>query len=249
LLFYNTAEEAVSFFVKNLTNGEVKPMKRKFSTQQLTMLAMFIALGYMFMLVTRLSITFVPSLPFLKYDPKDVIIVMAGFIYGPLSAFIVTVLVAVLEFFTVSETGIIGLIMNVLATASFTCTAAIIYQKMRSRKGALIGLISASIVLTIVMVLWNIIVTPMYMGIPREAIIAMIIPGFIPFNLLKGLLNASFAFLLYKPLVSALRRMKVLAPHSSSSPEGESGLKASTVMLSLGAVSVCIVVILLLNRG
>ena len=42
--------------------------------------------------------------------------------------------------FTVSDTGPIGCIMNVLATCAFCCTAAFVYKKFHTRKGAVIGL-------------------------------------------------------------------------------------------------------------
>jgi hypothetical protein len=41
---------------------------------------------------------------------------------------------------------------------------------------------------------------------------AMLLPIFLPFNLLKGALNAAVTLLLYKPLVTALRRARFIAP-------------------------------------
>lgn len=58
----------------------------------------------------------IPVVLFLKYDPKDVIITLGGLIWGSFTAFLVSVIVSSLEMFTVSDTGIIGCIMNVLST-------------------------------------------------------------------------------------------------------------------------------------
>lgn len=53
-------------------------------TKKLTTLAMLCALAYIAVAVFR-----IPVVLFLKYDPKDVIIAIGGFIYGPLPAFVV----------------------------------------------------------------------------------------------------------------------------------------------------------------
>lgn len=72
--------------------------------------------------------------------------------------------------------------------------------------GAVGGLLAGCLLMVIVMLLWNYLITPIYMGYPREAVAEMLIPVFLPFNLLKGGLNATITMLLYKPVVSALRR-------------------------------------------
>ena len=143
---------------------------------------------------------------FLKYDPSDVIVTLGGFIWGPMTSCIVSVIVATLEMITVSDTGILGCIMNIVQTLSFACTASVIYKKKHTLSGAVIGLASGWLITVIVMLLWNYLVTPLYMGYPREAVVELLLPAFLPFNLLKGGLNASITFLLYKPIVTALRK-------------------------------------------
>ena len=89
--------------------------------KNITTLAMLSAIAYVAMVVGR-----VPVVLFLKYDPKDVIITLGGLIWGPLTSCIVSVIVSVIEMLSVSETGILGCIMNIISTCSFACTAAII---------------------------------------------------------------------------------------------------------------------------
>ena len=50
------------------------------------------------------------------------------------------------------------------------------------------------LVMAAVMVGWNFIVTPFYMGVPREAVLAMILPVILPFNLLKAAVNSVVIF-------------------------------------------------------
>ena len=44
------------------------------------------------------------------------------------------------------------------------------------------------------------------MKVPREAIKAMLLPVFLPFNLLKGLINSALILIIYRPLKDALSK-------------------------------------------
>ena len=122
------------------------------------------------------------------------------------------IVVAFVEMITVSHTGIIGFIMNALATCAFCCTATFIYKKRHTMAGAILGLAAGVVVLTAAMLLWNYFLTPIYQGMPREAVAAMLVPIFLPFNLVKGGMNMAATLLLYKPVVTALRRSGLVAP-------------------------------------
>ena len=177
----------------------------KMDVKKMCVLAMLSALAYVVMVVVR-----VPIVLFLYYEPKDVIITIGGFLYGPLAALAVTVVVAFVEMFTASETGPIGLLMNIIAGASFACTAAFIYKKNRSLKGAVYGLIAAWLLTTAVMILWNYLIVPIYMEVPRQQVATMLLPIFLPFNLIKGGLNAAIIMLLYKPIKTVLEKSNLM---------------------------------------
>lgn len=162
---------------------------------------MLCAIAYVMVLVGR-----IPIVLFLKYDPKDIIITLGGLIWGPSTSCLVSVIVSFIEMLTISDTGIWGLIMNIVSTCSFACTAAYIYKKRRTLSGAVIGLLAGSISMVVIIMLWNYWVVPIYMGYPREAVAELLIPAFLPFNILKAGLNAGFTFLLYKPVTTALRK-------------------------------------------
>ena len=121
---------------------------------------------------------------------------------------------------TISDTGIYGFLMNVVSTCSFACVAAAFYKKERSMKSAVIGLVAACVSVTVVMMLWNYIITPIYMKVARELVKGMLIPLFLPYNLLKAGINATLAILLYKPLVDGLRRAR-LVPERSGGQKGK----------------------------
>ena len=218
-------------------------MTVKNKTHRLTLMAMFAALAYIVMLVGRFPIS---SVDFLKYDPKDVILVICGFILGPMPALLVTFLVSAIEMLTVSSTGIIGLIMNVLSSAGFACTAAFVYKKRHSLRGAAVGLVLGALVMTALMLLWNYFITPYYMGMPREAVAAMLVPVFLPFNLIKSALNAAIAMLIYKPVSRALRQIGLTEPAGGQAPGKKSVMGA---MLIAALVLVSCIFIVLIMRG
>jgi riboflavin transporter FmnP len=174
---------------------------------------MLCALAYVVMVFGRIPVLTVP--PYLKYDPKDVIIVIGGFLYGPLAAFYITFVVAFFEMVTVSETAWIGATMNLVSSCAFACTAALIYKHQRSMKGAVMGLVAGWLSATAVMLLWNYLLTPIFLGYPRDVVAQMLIPVFLPFNLLKGGMNAAVTMLVYKPVRVALHRSRLLPVEES----------------------------------
>lgn len=206
--------------------------------KKITTVAMFCAIAYAVMFVCR-----IPIILFLKYEPKDVIITMGGFMFGPLTSLLVSVVVSVVEMLTVSDTGWIGLIMNILSTGSFSCIAALIYKRRHTASGAVIGLISGCLLMTAVMLLWNYLVTPLYMGCSREDVAELLIPAFLPFNLLKGGLNTAITLFLYKPVVTALRKAHLI---ESSSDTEKSGLKIGLLIVAAVLLITCILLALIL---
>jgi len=157
---------------------------------------------------------------------------------GPMAAFTVSFVVALIEMFSVSDTGIIGFIMNVLSSCSFACVAALIYKYKKNIKGAVVGLIAGTAAMVSIMMLWNYLITPLYMNIPRSEVVKLLVPAILPFNVLKGLLNSTITFLIYKPIVRALRRTKLIdtAANNSKASLGFSILAGIILVTSVLAV-------------
>ncbi len=204
--------------------------------KKLCVMAMLAAFAFVMVNIIRIPMI----VPFLKYEPKDVVIAIGGFLYGPLSAFCISFVVSFLEMITISDTGWIGMIMNILSTCSFACTAALIYKKKHSLSGAITGLSLGVILMVGVMLAWNYVLTPLYMGQSRADVAAMLIPAFLPFNLIKGTLNAGITALLYRPLVQGLRRAG-LFPKSHSTGTME---KKSQILFYAGTLILLALVIL-----
>ena len=224
--------------------GAIKSGARaRMSTRSLTTLAMLTAIAYVVMILSKM----LPQVSgFLQLDLKDTIICIGGFLFGPLSAAVISIVVAVVEMFTYSDTGIIGCIMNMLATCAFTCTASFVYAKVRTKKGAILGLALGVIVLTAVMLLWNYLITPLYMvGTTRSMVAAMLPTVFLPFNLVKGGLNMALILLIYKPVVTALRKAR-LVPESRSLEQSQSKLNAGFLLFAFALLATCVTFALVL---
>ncbi|HIS72586.1 MAG TPA: ECF transporter S component [Candidatus Scatomorpha pullicola] len=209
-------------------DARTTPTAKKVDTKKLATLAMLSALAFAIMAVSKL----LPSVEgFLDFDFKDVVICIAGFVYGPLSALAMIVVVCILEMLSpFSSSGIIGCIMNIVATASFCCPACYIYKHNHTMKGAVLGLVTGLVLLIITMLAWNYFLTPIYRGMPREAVADMLLPIFLPFNAVKGGLNMTATLLLYKPVVGALRSAKLI-PESESHAAPVAGKKKTGITI------------------
>ncbi len=212
--------------------------QKRVNTRNLTLGAMFAALAYVVNVLCHLSI--VPAAPFLTYDPMDVIITLGGLILGPMMALLITLVAALIEWLTISDTGVIGFLMNVLSSGTFACTVAVIYHKRKSLKNAVIGLVCGVVLMVITMLLWNYIITPLYQGVSREVVAAMLPTVFLPFNALKGGLNAALTFLLYRPVIGMLRSAKLM-------PASQNVAKKTQIVplvVSVAVIVTCVLVIL-----
>ena len=217
-------------------------MKKKgFTPQFIAVIAMFTALAYVSVIIAKP----IPNVSgFLSYEPKDAIIVIAGLLINPLASALISLLVSFIEMITISTTGPYGLIMNVLSTCAFAVPAAWIYHKNRTKKGAVIGLATGVVCMVVCMLLWNYIITPLYMKVDRSVVAGMMLSVFLPFNLIKGGINAGITLLIYKPIVKALRSAKLV--EASPADSGKSGFSVGFFIFSLAVLATFVLAFLAL---
>lgn len=94
-----------------------------------------------------------------------------------------------------------------------------------------------------VMLLWNYLIAPIYMGYPREAIVELLIPIFLPFNLIKGGLNAAITMLFYKPIITALRHSRLLEAEAAT----KAHINVGVLLVALLVIVTCILFMLSFN--
>lgn len=194
-------------------------------------MAMVCAIAYLMVVVVR-----IPIIMFLSYEPKDVMITIGGFLFGPWASMIISIIVCLIEMITISDTGFIGFIMNALSSCCFACLAAWVYRKDRTFKKAALGLLLGILLSTVAMILWNYLLTPLYMGYPRKDVVAMLAPIILPFNLFKGGVNMAITLIIYKPIIAALQKSGMLPPSVSSSKHQTAGMVLTTFCVILTCI-------------
>ena len=210
------------------------------TTRRIAGISVFSALAFCVALVTNIPIGF------LTFDAKDTIITIASFIYGPVSAVVMSAITALMEAVTVGNTGPWGALMDFISTASFTVTASLIYKYKRNLTGALISLGSAAAVYVSVMMVANLLITPIYMKVPLEVVKGMLLPTLLPFNVAKALMNSALVILIYKP-VSKLAKQIGLAEMSAKSESKSVGgyfTRDTVIMASIAAAALAVATVI-----
>ncbi|MCR4649469.1 MAG: ECF transporter S component [Lachnospiraceae bacterium] len=225
----------------------------KLTIKKIATLAMLAAMAYVVMVFIRIPI--MPAAPYLEYDAKDIFFVMAGFLVGPVEGIIVVVLVCLIEMVTVSTAGPIGLLMNVIASLCFVVPATFLYKRKKSTLTAVVGLSLGVITMTGSMILWNYLITPLYTGTPREAIVLMLPTVFLPFNLIKAGINMALTLIIYSPIALVVRKSGLLEDNSAKKEIKEGEKKPAVafspipIVIGLVLLSVCAGVILLIKAA
>ena len=171
------------------------------STKRIATTALFCAVAAIATLFLEFPI--LPGVTFLKYDPSAIVALVAGFAFGPSTGALVSVLPYLVHLAT--QSGVYGALMAIIATLSLVLPASLVYQRNTSFKGAITGMVVGGVVCLAVVIAANVVITPLYMGAPRETVIGMIVPALLPFNLLKVVINCVVTALVYKPLSKALQ--------------------------------------------
>ena len=207
-------------------------------------MAIFVALAIVATLLTKWF-----QIAHLTFDAKDAVITVAAYIYGPISAVVMSLATSMIESLTFGgDTGWYGFLMNFFSTAAFSFTASFIYTKKRSINGALVGLLSATVVTTGIMLLINMFIAPLYFGLPLfDPYIMNMLPTLIlPFNFAKSLMNSAVAMYLYKPVVAAMKSAHLM----EGSAKGTLSFNRNSLIILISgivviAISVVIFIILL----
>ncbi len=175
----------------------------RWSTKQLVTMALMCALGALFMYV---QLPILPSAPFLTYDPSLVPAMVCGFAYGPGSGTAVAAMAIVIHALTTGDW--VGALMNLVATLGYILPAAIVYQKMHTYKGAVIGLVLGVIVATALSMVANLTIGVWFWYGSADAILPLMIPAVLPFNLIKTVLNSVLTLAVYKAVSNLITPKK-----------------------------------------
>ena len=174
-------------------------------TVRLAKMGMLVAISVVLAYFVHFPI--IPGLNFLEYDPADISIFIGTFAFGPLGGFVLTVITSLIQGFTVSagSGGVYGIIMHIIATGTFVLVAGNIYRTHKTRKGAMAALGAGIASWVVVMFFANLFITPLFMGVTREAVMQLM-PLILLFNLIKAGVNSVITFFLYKRISGFLHK-------------------------------------------
>ncbi|MCL6449760.1 MAG: ECF transporter S component [Acetobacteraceae bacterium] len=162
--------------------------------------------GLSLLLEVTVHFPVLPAAPFLLYSPGDLPIVMGSFALGPGVGAVLALITASLFVLITGKGGPWGGLMHFIAASAFVCVAGLIYRRRPSWGGAVLGLACGIIARAAVMVPANLIVTPIYLGVPRAVVVPMILPTIVPFNLLHSGINSVLFLPLYRALGGFLKK-------------------------------------------
>ena len=201
-------------------------MKQKelLSIKNVTLMAMFGALAAVLML-------FEVPLPFLApsfygLDISEVPVLVGTFALGPVAGAVMELVKILVKLvLKPTSTGFVGEMANFCIGCAFVLPAGIIYKIKKTKKGAVIGMITGTAIMTVVGVILNaLVMLPFYSNfMPLDTIIAagaainpaisnvwtFVILAVGPFNIVKGVIVSLITALVYK-------RVSVII-HSTSS--------------------------------
>lgn len=202
---------------QNTTAG-VFPRRSLTRVRALTVTAMLSAIAFVLMFLD-FSVPLIPS--FVKMDISELPALLAAFALGPVYGMVVCLVKNLIHLMITSTAGA-GELCNFLLGASFVIPAGLLYRRMKSRKGALIGVLIGSVIMALFSIPLNYYVTyPIYSNfMPIDVILGMyqairpsvnsllecLIVFNAPFTLVKGLIDAALCFLIYKSLSPILHK-------------------------------------------
>ena len=183
----------------NTTQPKKPNRSSRWSTRQLAAMALFTALG---IILSFLEPSIIPGFEFLKYDASSVTALLCGLSFGPAAGSIVGVVTAWIH--ALISGNIWGAVMNTGTVLAFVLPASIAYKRSQTTAALIVGLVISCVCMIIVALLMNLVVTPIYTGMPLDAVIALL-PVLLLFNSIKVVINSILSFIAIKSLKSFLK--------------------------------------------
>lgn len=160
-----------------------------------------------FILMATIQVPVMPSAPYLRYDPSDVIGLIAAFMAGPVAGIAVVAVKDVLYLLFRART-VFGPLANFIAVATFV---GVVGLMLRGRRLTLPSLLAACMVgglaRVLVMIPANFVILNLQFGMPPARVAGLLLPVIIPFNVLATVINT----LLTAMIVLAIRRRGLMS--------------------------------------
>lgn len=172
-------------------------------TRQLVTMALMCAIAA---LLSFIQLPLIPGVTFLTYDPSLMPAMVCGFAFGPGAGIAVGAIAAIIHGLILGEW--VGSLMNIVATLCFVWPAAAIYRRKRTFKSGVIGLIVGVLAATAGAVVSNLTIGVAFWYGSVDVILPMLLPAILPFNLMKGIVNAVLTLIVYKAVSNLITPKK-----------------------------------------
>ena len=190
-------------------------MKKIFTTKNISGMAVFSALSFVIYLLEIPIFAGTPA-SFLELDFSNVFVMLAGFMYGPIPAVIITAVKEAIHI-SVGSTGGVGELANFIITSAFVLVPSIVYRYKKGFKTVIITLIIACLLQTGVSLLVNKFINfPFFMGsvpfVPNEIsnkMFSMLWGYVLAFNLIKSVAISVVTVLLYKKVSYLFKKINL----------------------------------------
>ena len=208
----------------NLTVKADSQAARKMLLRRIASTAILSAMAAILMfLEIRPSLILLPFPDFLAFDFSEIPVLIGTFALGPVWGVVIELLKNLLHLPATGTMGV-GELSNFITGSIFVLTAGLIYRKLRTKKGAALSMVIATLVLSAMSVPVNALINlPFYesaMGFTIDKVIGMsaavnplvkdktslLLAVFVPFNLLKGTAVGLVTFFVYKPISKLINK-------------------------------------------
>ncbi len=197
---------------------------RSVRTRRIAVCAILTAMASILMYL-EFPLTFLGISDIAKYDFSEIPVLVGAFALGPIYGVIIELLKNLIHLPATGTSGV-GELSNFLVGSIFSFTAGAIYSKFKTRKGALVSMLIATVVFTALAIPLNWFVNiPFYIKVfnfPMEAIVAtcaavnplvkdkmtVILYTFVPLNLIKGIVASFVTFWIYKPISNLIHKTR-----------------------------------------
>jgi len=143
----------------------------------------------------------IPLFPWLKIDLSDVPALVGAFGFGPLAGVLIELIKNILiVLIKGTQTGLVGETANFLVGVALILPAAFVYNRKKSKKTAILGMVLGAVCIEVVGIVANVyFLLPAYgMQMSPAESIKYITLGLLPFNGIKALMVSVLTYVLYK---------------------------------------------------
>ena len=152
----------------------------------------------------------IPIAPFLEYDMADVPILLVTLLFGPVWGLSTLAVVSVAQAFLMGGNGWVGAVMHIVASGAVVLIVGMFTKREVRAFRLTVSLVLGTLVMAAVMIPMNLTLTVYFLGTPREAVVQLLLPAIVPFNLLKAGINGGLTAAVYAALLPFLRKHRAM---------------------------------------